>query len=111
MDHTKLAILEKTGSADVVDLCAEVRCLKQELDASTAGWNQGDPRQAIYKRATIIVLRPASPGLWKTGIGRVDTKEGWYIHVDFGDSLFNYWDPDWWWSFAPNDPLRPKAIG
>jgi hypothetical protein len=111
MNQEKLDELSKSDNNDIVDLCAVIHCLKAELAASTSGWNEGDPRQVIYKRANIIILRPISAYHYEAGTGTVETKNGWRITSSFENhSRIEEWDEAWLWSFAPNDPLRPANI-
>ena len=75
-------------------------------------WNKGDPRNSINKRANIFILRPASSGYhWETGIGNVETKNGWSIWTSFaGHSSIDNWDEDWLWSWAPKFPIEIKSV-
>ncbi len=73
-----------------------------------AKWYSTDPRLAITRRATIVILRPApnGGGRFKSGMGFVDAKEGWSIFTDFEDHLLidadDKWDPDWLWTNVPD---------
>lgn len=70
-------------------------------------WSNNDPRDAIYKHAHIIILRPNTQGQFgnEVGEGWVYSEEGYYIHTTFRDhkdiSANDKWDPIWWWIFGP----------
>jgi len=71
-------------------------------------WQNTDPRDAINKRARIIIVRPNTQGNHgeELGQGWVDTKEGWHIHTTFADHpsihADDKWDPIWRWIFWPD---------
>jgi len=68
-------------------------------------WKNTDPRDEIYKRATIVIVRPSLNGAPETGIGHVETKNGYSVLTDFEIhsmvSEDEKWDEAWWWIRAP----------
>jgi hypothetical protein len=76
-------------------------------DQNLVQWSNADPRDTIYKRANIIILRPNTQGQFgnEVGEGWVETKEGYHIHTTFEDhrniSADDKWDPIWWWVMGP----------
>jgi hypothetical protein len=71
-------------------------------------WKDQDPRHAINKRDTIVIVRPdpVTGGHWQAGMGEVDTKNGWSIVlsgleprrlIDESDT----WPEGWLWTRAP----------
>lgn len=79
-------------------------------DQNLVQWSNADPRDTIYKRANIIILRPNTQGQFgnEVGEGWVETKEGYHIHTTFEDhrhiSADDKWDPIWWWVRGPMQP-------
>jgi hypothetical protein len=69
-------------------------------------WSNADPRNTIYKRATIVILRPRASGHgWETGIGQVETKNGYSVLTSFENHDLvaegEKWDELWMWVRAP----------
>jgi hypothetical protein len=68
-------------------------------------WKNTDPRDEIYKRATIVIVRPNLNGAPETGIGFVETKNGYSILTSFENHGLvdegEKWDEAWWWILAP----------
>lgn len=73
-----------------------------------AVWKSDDPRHTIYKRATIVIVRPRAPGIDRAQscVAGVETKHGYSIDTGFekpysligeGDG----WPEDWQWTRAP----------
>jgi hypothetical protein len=70
-------------------------------------WKKDDPRDTIYKRANIIILRPHISGHgWEAGTGDVETKNSYCIWTFFENHPFfaegDKWDKDWLWCRAPD---------
>ena len=76
-------------------------------DPNLVQWRNDDPRDTLYKRAHIVILRPNTQGQHgsEVGEGWVETKEGYHVQTTFKDhpsiSADDKWDPIWWWVRGP----------
>jgi hypothetical protein len=70
-------------------------------------WNNKDPREVIYKRNKIIIVRPNLNGsMSNVGTGYVDSKNVYCIFTSFDDykciDADEKWNDCWLWTRAPN---------
>lgn len=72
-------------------------------------WKNSDPRTDINKRDVIVILKPGLNTAFETGIGYVETKNGWSIRTSFENhkliSETDKWDQDWLWCYAPKSSI------
>jgi len=71
-----------------------------------AVWRSDDPRHTIYKRATIVIVRPRAPGIDRpqSSVARVETHHGYSISTEFEKPLIGEgddWPEDWQWARGP----------
>ncbi len=79
----------------------------------TRNWQNEDPRNVVYKRAEIILLKRVQNG-WQPFAASVETKHGWSISIHHHNpeaaalsgvartlTEVDEWDPDWLWTYAP----------
>lgn len=78
-------------------------------------WQRTDPREQIYKRGLIVILRPSTTGRgYESGVGEVETKNGYYVFTPFeGHTLIDEgdkWDELWLWCRGPTKEETGEAI-
>lgn len=65
-------------------------------------WSSSDPRNVVYKRAKILILRQVLGGYGNPGIGYAESKYIWSITTDYDDyPEIDEWDPLWKWTRVP----------